>query len=173
MRVLGGFVATEQWVIHAAKRSHEPPAPILRLVPAYEQKIQFYVSDKVHDKMKAIISHLNNALAESIFASHVQWLMRERKSLLSSGSNKKFRQSVAVIVSHIFCLGWGCAGGPPGPTSVPCSVVGGLGPWGDPFQRRKALDNKTCQMFKQTSQGTESVPSSSCPRWRKPFGESW
>ena len=128
MRVLGGFVATEQWVIHAAKRSHEPPAPILRLVPAYEQKIQFYVSDKVHDKMKAIISHLNNALAESIFASHVQWLMRERKSLLSSGSNKKFRQSVAVIVSHIFCLGWGCAGGPPGPTSVPCTVVGGWGP---------------------------------------------
>ena len=128
MRVLGGFVATEQWVIHAAKRPHEPPAPILRLVPAYEQKIQFYVSDKVHDKMKAIISHLNNALAESIFASHVQWLMRERKSLLSSGSNKKFRQSVAVIVSHIFCLGWGCAGGPPGPTSVPCTVVGGWGP---------------------------------------------
>jgi len=83
MRVLGGFVATEQWVIHAAKRPHEPPAPILRLVPAYEQKIQFYVSDKVHDKMKAIISHLNNALAESIFASHVQWLMRERKSLLN------------------------------------------------------------------------------------------
>ncbi|CAE7623499.1 unnamed protein product [Symbiodinium sp. CCMP2592] len=93
IRVLGGFVGTEQWVNHAAKRPHEPPAPILRLLPAYEQNIQFYMSDKVHEKLKGIVVHLQNALTESILAPNVRWMMREKRTLLCSGG-KKFRKSV-------------------------------------------------------------------------------
>ncbi|CAE7677242.1 Cacna2d3, partial [Symbiodinium sp. CCMP2592] len=103
IRVLGGFVGTEQWVNHAAKRPHEPPAPILRLLPAYEQNIQFYMSDKVHEKLKGIVVHLQNALTESILAPNVRWMMREKRTLLCSGG-KKFRKSVVAVVSAIWCL---------------------------------------------------------------------
>ena len=37
-----------------------------------------------------------------------------------------------LLVCPVCVVGGGPAGGPPGPTSVPCAVVGGLGPWGDP-----------------------------------------
>ena len=83
-RILGGFIASGQWVSLATTQDRIP-APILRIQPAYVFGHQLYLSAKFPDRLKSFIEHIDKGLRAGPLQGRVQWLLREKKTYLPRG----------------------------------------------------------------------------------------
>ena len=83
-RLLGGYIASSNWLEKVLKED-TVSAPILQLQPAYTCAYQFYLSEKLRDEMKQLISAMYYGVQESSAGPRANWVLREKKNFLTRG----------------------------------------------------------------------------------------
>ena len=80
-------------------------APVLQLQPAYTCAYQFYLSEKLRDEMKHLISGIYHGVQEYSAGPSANCVLRERKNFLTLDC-KRQRPTILVVLGPSIRMSW-------------------------------------------------------------------